>query len=343
MGNNSRSAMSTAAYNYKSTDMGSEGGSLYQEMLERQRMHREFETYVHEKDNSDSMEKTKEALLHVTGKSTLCAPMVKGTACTGVTQSMANIRELRESSHTNFEDDNELQRDDMYGASQFAPELEESTYGDPLGISARHKVAGKPCVQGSAFAATPSTEGMKTSSQMNPPIPPATDEAMAAIFGDYDRLDFSHKRVSAHDPNSFHLETMVLKRDGTFEHRDAAEWYQWRNGEDSHDGWVYIQKGTFSVEMSRYEFNLKLTATRLYDQESFEDQQKEYTGYLSEDCRLVTFAAVRNQGARGGSADASTVLTLGGATQKMTGNNWKPVASEFVYDYKYERQTSKYA
>merc|ERR1711871_849021 len=80
-------------------------------------MHREFETYVHHKDEADTAEKTKEALLHVTGKSTLCMPLIKRTACTGVTQSMNNIREQRELSHTNFEDDNEALRDAMYERS----------------------------------------------------------------------------------------------------------------------------------------------------------------------------------------------------------------------------------
>lgn len=315
---------------------------MYQEMLERQRMHREFESYVFEKDQADSMEKTKEALLHVTGKSTLCTPMIKGTACTGVTQSMNNIRELRELSHQHFEDDNEQQRDDSYAASAFAEELGADSIGDPLGISARHKFAQKPAIAGSAFAATPSNSGVKTSSQMNPNLPAEAQQAIEGIFGEYDRLDFSHKRVSSYDPNTFHLETLILRKDGTFEHRDAAEWYHWRNGQDAHDGWIYIQKGVYTVERSRYEFNLKLTSTRLYDQETFEDQHKEYTGYLSEDSRLVTFAPVPNSGARGGSADASTVLTLGGATQQMTGHMWKPVASEFVYDYQHARNSSKY-
>jgi len=314
---------------------------LYQEMLERQRLHREYENYVEEKDKADTMEKTKESLLHVTGKSTVCTPSIKGTACAGITQSMNNIRELRELSHVNFEDDNEAQRDQLYGDSQFAVELEADTYGDPLGISMRHKVFNKAKVSGQAFAATPSNDGVKQSSQMNPPISAETSEAMEAVFGEYDRLDYSHKRVSSYDPNTFHLETLILKKDGTFEHRDTAEWYHWRNGEDAHDGWIYIQKGQYTVEKSRYEFNLKLTATRLYDQDNFTDQHKQYTGYLSEDCRLVTFAAVKNQGPRGTAHDASTVLTLGGANQKMTGNMWKPIASEFVYDYKYERQNSK--
>ena len=33
------------AYEYVSTDKNSEGGGLYQELLERQRLHREFENY----------------------------------------------------------------------------------------------------------------------------------------------------------------------------------------------------------------------------------------------------------------------------------------------------------
>merc|ERR1711871_574445 len=106
-------------------------------------MHREFETYVHHKDEADTAQKTEEALLHVTGKSTLCMPLIKGTACSGVTQSMNNIREQRELSHVNFEDDNEAIRDAMYENSQFAAELEDETYGDPLGISARHSPTGR--------------------------------------------------------------------------------------------------------------------------------------------------------------------------------------------------------
>merc|ERR1711934_311144 len=339
-------AMATAPYEYKSTSAGDEGGSLYQEMLERQRMHRDFETYVHQKDAADSSEKTKEALLHVTGKSTLCTPTVKGTACTGVTQAMNNIRETRELSHNNFEDDNEMQRDALYEESEFAPELEDETYGDPLGISARHSPHGRgktPKSPGSPFAATPADDGVKTSSHMNPSIPAEAQQAMDVAFGDAERLEFSHKRVSSYDPNTFHIESVVLKRDGTFEHRDAAEWYCWRNGEDAHDGWIYIQKGNYTITRSRHEYTLQLTATRLYDQESFEDQQKQYVGYLSEDVRLLTLAAVKNQGRRAGAHDASTVLTLGGATQKMTGNMWKPICSEFVYDYQYDRQSSKYS
>merc|ERR1711998_438369 len=203
-------AMSTAPYEYKSTDMGSEGGGLYQEMLERQRMHRDFETYVASKDEADTAEKTKECLLHVTGKSSLCMPMIKRTACTGVTQSMNNIREQRELSHINFEDDNEALRDAMYEQSEFAAELEDETYGDPLGISARHSPTGRGEVAKNKteyrpIAATPATanEMVKTASQMNPAIP---------------------------------VESLVLKADGTFEHRDTAEWYCWKNGEDAHDG-----------------------------------------------------------------------------------------------------------
>merc|ERR1712010_39067 len=113
-------AMATAPYSYVSTDQDSEGGGLYQEMLERQRMHRDFETYVHQKDEADTAEKTKESLLHVTGKSTLCMPLIKGTACSGVTQSMNNIREMRELSHCHFENDNEAIRDAMYTNTQFA-------------------------------------------------------------------------------------------------------------------------------------------------------------------------------------------------------------------------------
>ena len=29
---------------------------------------------------------------------------------------------------------------------------------------------------------------------------------MDSIFGEYDRLEFSHKRLSSHDPNTFHVE-----------------------------------------------------------------------------------------------------------------------------------------
>lgn len=341
--------MSTAPYEYKSTDIGSEGGGLYQEMLERQRMHREFETYVHQKDEADTSEKTKEALLHVTGKSTLCMPLIKGTACSGVTQSMNNIRERRELSHVNFEDDNEALRDAIYEASRFADELRDETYGDPLGISARHSPTGRGEVAKNKteyrpIAATPATanEMVKTASQMNPAIPAETQQAMEAVFGESDKLEFSHKRLSSYDPNTFHVESLVLKADGTFEHRDTAEWYCWKNGEDAHDGWIFIQKGNYTVTRSRHEYTIKLTASRLYDQESFEDQNKSYLGYLSEDVRLLTLAAVKNQGRRAGAHDASTVLTLGGATQKMTGNMWKPICSEFVYDYQYDRQTSKY-
>jgi len=338
--------MSTCPYEYKSTDQGSEGGSMYQEMLERQRMHREYETYVHHKDEADTAEKTKEALLHVTGKSTLCMPLIKGTACSGVTQSMNNIREMRELSHVNFEDDNEAMRDAMYEASEFAAELEDDTYGDPLGISARHSPTGRGKMlknTGAPFAATPANDGVKTASQMNPNLPAEAQQAMDSIFGEYDRLEFSHKRLSSHDPNTFHVESVVLKNDGTFEHRDNAEWYCWKNGEDAHDGWVFIQKGNYTVTRSRHEYTIKLQATRLYDQESFEDQDKQYLGYLSEDSRLLTLAAVKNQGRRAGAHDASTVLTLGGATQKMTGQMWKPICSEFVYDYQYDRQSSKYS
>merc|ERR1711998_521364 len=289
-------AMSTAPYEYKSTDMGSEGGGLYQEMLERQRMHRDFETYVASKDEADTAEKTKECLLHVTGKSSLCMPMIKRTACTGVTQSMNNIREQRELSHINFEDDNEALRDAMYERSEFAAELEDETYGDPLGISARHSPTGRGKTAknpGQAFKANPANDGVKTASQMDPPIPAETQQAMAEIFGEEPKLEFSHKRLSSYDPNTFHVESLVLKPDGTFEHRDNAEWYCWKNGEDAHDGWVFIQKGNYAVTRSRHEYTLKLTATRLYDQESFEDQNKSYLGYLSEDVRLLTLAAVK--------------------------------------------------
>lgn len=178
---------------------------------------------------------------------------------------------------------------------------------------------------------------MKTASQMNPSVPTMeSQEAMDSIFGDASSLEFSHKRLSSYDPNTFHLESLVLKADGTFEHRDTAEWHSWRD-EEGDDGWMFIQKGLYTISRSRHEFTLRLSATRLYDQDSFEDQEKTYLGYLSEDCRLMTLAAVKNTGRRAGAHDASTVLTLGGAMQKMTGNMWKPICSEFVYDYQYSR------
>lgn len=337
--------MSTGAYDYPSTSRGDEGGSLYQEMLERQRLHREFECYVHEKDTVDSELKTKEALLHVTGKSARNAPTVQGTACTGVTQAMSHIREARQLSVNEFENDNETQRDKMYQASAFAHELQDDTYGDPLAISARHSPQGRGNSEkpvGAPFEPAPAEVGVFSSSQMNPPPTVESEQAMNEIFGELDKIEFSHKRVSSFDPNTFHVESVVLKRDGSYEHRDVAEWYCWRDGADSHDGWIYIQKGNFTITRSMYEYTLKLQSTRLYNHDSFEDQDKAYVGYLSEDGRLLSLAAVKNQGRRAGSHDASTVLTLGGATQKMTGNMWKPLASEFIYDYQYERQSSKY-
>ena len=33
------------------------------------------------------------------------------------------------------------------------------------------------------------------------------------------KLEFSNKRVSGFDPNTFHLESIVLNKDGSFEHR----------------------------------------------------------------------------------------------------------------------------
>jgi len=329
--------MPSCGYSNVSTDKDSEGGGLYAEMLERQRLHREFETYVHQKDEADTAEKSVEALLHVTGKSAMCQPAVKGTACSGVTQSMLHIRELREMSHTHFEDDNEVVRDAMYEASDFANELEDDTYGDPLGVSARHSPTGRgnmPKGGGASFAATPAHDGVKTASQMNPPVPiTESQESMDSVFGDAAVLEFSNKRLSSYDPNTFHLESLVLKTDGTFEHRDTAEWH--KDGGD--DGWIFIQKGLYTISRSRHEYTLKLTATRLYDQKGFEDQDKSYLGYLSEDCRLLTLAAVKNTGRRAGAHDASTVLTQGGSLQKMTGNMWKPICSEFVYDYQYSR------
>ena len=178
---------------------------------------------------------------------------------------------------------------------------------------------------------------------MNPPLAANDTNVMEDLFAGAEKLEYSAKRVSEYDPNTFHTEAVILKPDGTYEHRDAAEWYVWKNGEDKHDGWIYIQSGTYTITQSRHEFTLQLSATRLYDQENFEDQAKEYAGYISSDGALLTLAAVKNQGRRGGAHDASTVLSLGGSVQKMTGHMWKPIASEFVYDYQYERLTSKYS
>ena len=70
----------------------SRSGSLYEEMMKRQQLLRNFETYVHEKDAADSAEKTREALLHVTGKSESCTPLITGGLCMGITPPMTQIR-----------------------------------------------------------------------------------------------------------------------------------------------------------------------------------------------------------------------------------------------------------
>merc|ERR1719201_1455219 len=92
--------MATAPYSYVSTSTlraggDDEGGSLYEEMMKRQQLLRNFETYVHEKDAADSAEKTREALLHVTGKSESCTPLITGGLCMGITPPMTQIRKAR--------------------------------------------------------------------------------------------------------------------------------------------------------------------------------------------------------------------------------------------------------
>ena len=106
--------MSTGAYNYVSTstlraagpDEGGASicsargvnhslpvpGTLYQEMLKRQELLRNFETDVYNRDDTDTCEKTGEALLHVTGKSETCTPLIAGRACMGMTTAMNEIR-----------------------------------------------------------------------------------------------------------------------------------------------------------------------------------------------------------------------------------------------------------
>ena len=67
-------------------------GTLYQEMLKRQQLLRNFETDVYNRDDTDTCEKTGEALLHVTGKSETCTPLIAGRACMGMTTAMNEIR-----------------------------------------------------------------------------------------------------------------------------------------------------------------------------------------------------------------------------------------------------------
>jgi len=310
-------------------------------MLKRQSLHRDFETYVHDKDAADSAKKKKEALLHVTGKSETCTPQVGGRTCLGVTPSMGEIREGRNLSTIDFENKNEEKRDELYGASEFANELEAGCFGDPLHISARHRPAGdktEPRPVGEEFASSPTQSGVKEASSMSPMRRPAQDDALSELFNGAETIEYSNKRVSGFDSNTFHLESIVLNVDGSFEHRDTAEWYKWKDGDDSHDGWIYIQKGVFCVSKNRHEFSLRLHATRLYNQETFEEANREYAVYVSSDRQLLTLDSAIMKGRRGGSADASVALTLGGAEQKMGGHMWKPITSEFVYDYKYERQ-----
>jgi len=173
---------------------------------------------------------------------------------------------------------------------------------------------------------------------MSPMRKPVEDAALEALFDGAERLEWSNKRVSGFDPNTFHLESIVLNKDGSFEHRDTAEWYKWADGNDNHDGWIYIQKGVFSVSQNRHEFSLQLNATRLYNQEKMEDASREYAVFVSSDRQMLTFESALMAGRRGGSADQSVALTLGGNVQKMGGHMWKPITSEFVYSYKYERQ-----
>ena len=227
--------MSTGAYETFSTDRGSEGGSLYQQMLERQRLHREFENYVYEKDKADSLEKTKEAILHVTGKSARCVPFIKGVPCGGVTTPMMNMIHERTLSHIDFENDNEAKRDDLYGASSMCFEIEpdlsngngnygqpelrhpSAGYGDPLGISARHKYGPKELGEPFQALPVPPGQGVQKACQMNPILTPLLDsERVAAeeMFGGETRIEFSHKRISTFDPNTFHLECVILNADG---------------------------------------------------------------------------------------------------------------------------------
>ena len=122
---------------------------------------------------------------------------------------------------------------------------QDDTYGDPLGITARHSPTGRgktPKAPSETFLATASCDdaGVKTASQMNPALPAKNADVMADLFAGADRLEYSAKRVSEYDPNTFHTEAVILKPDGTYEHRDAAEWYVWKNGEDKHDGWISI-------------------------------------------------------------------------------------------------------
>jgi len=338
--------MSTGAYNYVSTSTlraagPDEGGTLYQEMLKRQELLRNFETDVYNRDDTDTCEKTGEALLHVTGKSETCTPLIAGRACMGMTTAMNEIRKAREQSHLDFENKNECERDTAYGNSEFANELDDHSFGDPLNISARHRPHGNaspPRAVGEQFTSSPTKEGVKDCSSMSPSRQPFEDAALGALFGGANKLEFSNKRVSGFDPNTFHLESIVLNKDGSFEHRDTAEWYKWKDGDDSHDGWVYIQKGVFCVSKNRHEFSVRLHATRLYNQETFEDASREYAVYVSADGQLLTLESALMAGRRGGAADSTVALTLGGAVQTMGGHMWKPITSEFVYDYKYERQ-----
>ena len=113
-------------------------------------------------------------------------------------------------------------------------------------------------------------------------------------------MEYYNKRVSGFDPNTFHLESIVLNKDGSFEHRDTAEWYKWKDGDDSHDGWIYIQKGVFCVSQNKHEFCVRLNATRLYNQETFEEANREYVVYVSSDRQLLTFASAVMAGRRGG-------------------------------------------
>jgi len=254
---------------------------------------------------------------------------------------MGEIRKGRELSHNDFENKNEQQRDAAYGSSEFANELEDNSFGDPLNISARHRPAGSTNAEqpiGQEFGSSPAREGVKDCSSMSPSRQPFEDDAMGALFAGAERVEYANKRISGFDPNTFHLESIVLNKDGTFEHRDTAEWYKWKDGDDSHDGWIYIQKGVFCVSQNKHEFALRLHATRLYNQETFEEAHREYTVYVSSDRQLLSMASALMSGRRGGSADASVALTLGGAVQKMGGHMWKPITSEFIYDYKYERQ-----
>merc|ERR1711907_700077 len=341
MGTVEPAVMATAPYTYVSTSTlraggDDEGGSLYEELMKRQQLLRNFETDVHNRDVADSAEKTREALLHVTGKSASCTPLITGGLCMGVTPPMEQIRKARDLSHNHFESE----RDAIYGASEFANELESNSFGDPLNVSARYRPQGDETERpvSEEFVASPTQNGVKDCSSMSPARKPFEDTALNALFAGADKVEYYNKRVSGFDPNTFHLESIVLNKDGSFEHRDTAEWYKWKDGDDSHDGWIYIQKGVFCVSQNKHEFCVRLNATRLYNQETFEEANREYVVYVSSDRQLLTFASAVMAGRRGGSADASAALTLGGAVQKMGGHMWKPITSEFIYDYKYERQ-----